>query len=165
MYRLDNESAGDSVAKKMLRITGVVILYWSVSITLVFTNKYLLKSEELKLDAPLFVTWFQCLVTCVMTVICAKMGWAGVTRDMLVFFKNYFHFFESIYVFFQNQSDLSMLQIPKPTAKKYFQFQLPSFPWSHSTIFVLLKLESLSTPLQGLKSLYLNFLRKKVILS
>jgi len=82
MYRLDNESAGDSVAKKMLRITGVVILYWSVSITLVFTNKYLLKSEELKLDAPLFVTWFQCVVTCVMTVICAKMGWVGVTRDI-----------------------------------------------------------------------------------
>merc|ERR1712087_373 len=68
--------------KKMLRITGVVILYWSVSITLVFTNKYLLRSDELKLDAPLFVTWFQCLVTCVITIICAKMGWVGVTRDI-----------------------------------------------------------------------------------
>jgi len=82
MYRLDNEAASDTLAKKMLRITGVVMLYWSVSITLVFTNKYLLKSDELKLDAPLFVTWFQCMVTCLMTIICAKMGWVGVTRDI-----------------------------------------------------------------------------------
>lgn len=30
---------------------------------MVFLNKYLLSSPDLKLDAPLFVTWYQCLVT------------------------------------------------------------------------------------------------------
>ncbi|VBB25306.1 unnamed protein product [Acanthocheilonema viteae] len=33
------------------------------SIGLVFLNKYLLSSESLKLNAPLFITWYQCFVT------------------------------------------------------------------------------------------------------
>ncbi len=30
---------------------------------MVFLNKYLLSSPELKFDAPIFVTWFQCLIS------------------------------------------------------------------------------------------------------
>jgi len=83
MLKLDSEGdAKESFLTKYLRVTGVVALYWSVSITLVFTNKYLLNSDELKLDAPFFVTWSQCVVTCVMTYISAKFGLFGVSRDM-----------------------------------------------------------------------------------
>nr|XP_005987029.1 PREDICTED: GDP-fucose transporter 1 [Latimeria chalumnae] len=51
---------------KAIKITLVVALYWFISITMVFLNKYLLDSPDLKLDAPLFVTFFQCLVTAVL---------------------------------------------------------------------------------------------------
>ena len=52
-----------SLIQKYTRIVGVVALYWSISITLVFVNKALLKGDELQLDAPLFVTFYQCVVT------------------------------------------------------------------------------------------------------
>ncbi|CAF5077061.1 unnamed protein product, partial [Rotaria sp. Silwood1] len=42
-----------------------------VSITMVFLNKYLLSSNNVKLDAPLFITWYQCVVT---VVACALLG-------------------------------------------------------------------------------------------
>lgn len=58
------------LVKQYIKITGVVSLYWSISITLVFVNKYLLKSEELNLDAPLFVTFFQCVCTVIFSIIC-----------------------------------------------------------------------------------------------
>ena len=52
--------------QKYLKIVGVVALYWSISITLVFVNKSLLKGDELKLDAPLFVTFYQCVCTVIL---------------------------------------------------------------------------------------------------
>lgn len=64
--------AGDDVVDKgpreafvvrALKIAMVVVLYWFISITMVFLNKYLLDSPSLKLDAPLFVTFYQCVVT------------------------------------------------------------------------------------------------------
>lgn len=60
----------DSLFKKFTSIAGVVVLYWSISIALVFINKYLLKSEELNLDAPLFVTFFQCVCTVILSIVC-----------------------------------------------------------------------------------------------
>ncbi|OQV16276.1 GDP-fucose transporter [Hypsibius exemplaris] len=54
----------DSLFRKYIVVTTVVAAYWVVSITLVFVNKYLLSSEDVKLNAPFFITWFQCLVTC-----------------------------------------------------------------------------------------------------
>ena len=81
--KLDSDGdSKDSLLTRYLRVAGVVALYWSVSIALVFTNKYLLNSDELKLDAPLFVTWSQCIVTCIMTYISSKIGLFGVSRDM-----------------------------------------------------------------------------------
>ena len=55
-----------SLVQKYLKIVGVVALYWSVSISLVFVNKALLKGDELQLDAPLFVTFYQCVCTVVL---------------------------------------------------------------------------------------------------
>ncbi|XP_061102574.1 GDP-fucose transporter 1 isoform X1 [Conger conger] len=51
----------DSFLVRAVKIAFVVALYWFVSITMVFLNNALLGSREL--DAPLFVTFFQCLVT------------------------------------------------------------------------------------------------------
>ncbi|ESO02565.1 hypothetical protein HELRODRAFT_65661 [Helobdella robusta] len=45
-----------------------------VSISLVFLNKYLLSSSDVKLDAPLFITWFQCVVA---VVICFFLSLAA----------------------------------------------------------------------------------------
>ncbi|XP_013393373.1 GDP-fucose transporter 1 [Lingula anatina] len=53
----------ESFWAKSVKIALVVSAYWFVSISLVFLNKHLLNSKELKLDAPLFVTWYQCVVT------------------------------------------------------------------------------------------------------
>lgn len=71
----DQQDAGkETLIKKYLRIVGVVALYWTVSISLVFLNKYLLKSDSLKLDAPLFVTFFQCLLTVILCIGCDKVA-------------------------------------------------------------------------------------------
>jgi len=51
-----------TLLQQYVHIGVVVAAYWSISITLVFVNKSLL-SGETKLDAPLFVTWYQCVVT------------------------------------------------------------------------------------------------------
>jgi len=45
-----------------------------VSISLVFVNKSLLKGDELKLDAPLFVTFYQCLCTVFLCKVCDSMA-------------------------------------------------------------------------------------------
>jgi len=44
------------------RIAGVVALYFVVSICLVFSNKYLL-SSGLSIPAPIFISWYQCVLT------------------------------------------------------------------------------------------------------
>ncbi|RCN30836.1 hypothetical protein ANCCAN_23383 [Ancylostoma caninum] len=52
--------------ERYIKVVAAVSAYWVCSIGLVFLNKYLLSSEELKLNAPLFITWFQCVVTVVL---------------------------------------------------------------------------------------------------
>ncbi|CAK8683244.1 GDP-fucose transporter 1-like [Clavelina lepadiformis] len=63
----------DSLMLKYLKVAGAVSLYWTVSITMVFLNKYLLKSD-LQLDAPMFVTWFQCVVTVFLCAVCGNIS-------------------------------------------------------------------------------------------
>lgn len=66
----------ESFLSKSVHIASVVAAYWFVSISLVFLNKYLLSSKDLQLDAPLFVTWFQCVVTvalCILLSIGARL--------------------------------------------------------------------------------------------
>ncbi|KAI6180971.1 Nstp-10 [Aphelenchoides besseyi] len=55
-------------------IIAAVSSYWVASISLVFINKYLLSSPELKLDAPLFITWFQSLCTVVFCFGCSAIS-------------------------------------------------------------------------------------------
>ncbi|KAL2089062.1 hypothetical protein ACEWY4_015961 [Coilia grayii] len=56
-----HDGSGESFVMRSLKIALVVTLYWFISITMVFLNNYLLDNKEL--DAPLFVTFFQCLVS------------------------------------------------------------------------------------------------------
>lgn len=44
-------------------IATVVATYWFVSISMVYLNKILMSSEDVSVEAPFFVTWFQCVVT------------------------------------------------------------------------------------------------------
>ncbi|XP_029438514.1 GDP-fucose transporter 1 isoform X2 [Rhinatrema bivittatum] len=59
----EEKSVQESFLIKAFKIALVVFLYWFISITMVFLNHYLLDSPSLKLDAPIFVTCFQCVVT------------------------------------------------------------------------------------------------------
>ncbi|KAH0620763.1 hypothetical protein JD844_021508 [Phrynosoma platyrhinos] len=73
---------------RALRIATVVSLYWFISITMVFLNKYLLGSPSLRLDAPLFVTFFQCLVTALLCkglsllAACSPLDFPSVRLDL-----------------------------------------------------------------------------------
>jgi len=67
-------NAPQSLFAKYSHITGVVALYWSVSISMVFLNKYLLKSDSLQLDAPFFVTWYQCVMTVALSLLCSLIA-------------------------------------------------------------------------------------------
>ncbi|XP_041644944.1 GDP-fucose transporter 1 isoform X1 [Cheilinus undulatus] len=58
---MDQDGPGETFLFRAVRIAAVVALYWFVSITMVFLNNFLLDNKDL--DAPLFVTFFQCLVT------------------------------------------------------------------------------------------------------
>ena len=60
--------------EKHVKIAGVVAFYFFVSISLVFTNKVLMSSDKLSVPAPMFVTWFQCIVT---VLVCWGLGAAG----------------------------------------------------------------------------------------
>ncbi|CAD5226700.1 unnamed protein product [Bursaphelenchus xylophilus] len=72
-----------SLAQQYFVIVTAVSSYWVCSIGLVFLNKYLLSSPSLKLDAPLFVTWFQSLMT---VVLCYSCSWISKTAPHLLKF-------------------------------------------------------------------------------
>lgn len=55
-------------------IASVVALYWFVSISMVYLNKVLMSSEGISIPAPLFVTWFQCVVTAIICYIAGEVG-------------------------------------------------------------------------------------------
>ena len=57
-----------------LYIPGIIALYWVVSISMVYLNKVLVSSEDASIPAPMFITWFQCVVT---VAICKVLGNLG----------------------------------------------------------------------------------------
>jgi len=59
--------------ERYLHILAVVSAYWVVSISLVFVNKSLLSGSS-KLDAPLLITCYQCVVT---VAACYVLRWAA----------------------------------------------------------------------------------------
>nr|CAG4640956.1 EOG090X081X [Eulimnadia texana] len=85
--KMQEQTQKESLFKNYLRIFAVVSAYWVVSISLVFVNKALLSGSsepgKAKLDAPLFVTWFQCVVT---VAICLVLSFAAKLTPNLVKF-------------------------------------------------------------------------------
>jgi GDP-fucose transporter C1 len=56
----------------MSGVFGVVASYWVVSIAMVYLNKVILSGEGSgMIQAPFLVTWFQCVVTC---IVCIALG-------------------------------------------------------------------------------------------
>uniref|UniRef100_A0A1I8GSI6 TPT domain-containing protein n=2 Tax=Macrostomum lignano TaxID=282301 RepID=A0A1I8GSI6_9PLAT len=52
-----------------IKIVGVILTYWTVSISMVFANKYLVGDKlSNKLDVSLFVAWAQCVSTVLVVV-------------------------------------------------------------------------------------------------
>jgi len=72
---------------KSLKIFFVVCAYWSVSISLVFLNKYLLSSKDLKLDAPMFITWYQCVTSLFVIFLLSLIGDKCASIDKFPAFK------------------------------------------------------------------------------
>eukprot|EP00045_Choanoeca_perplexa_P015119 m.183039 g.183039 ORF g.183039 m.183039 type:complete len:334 (+) comp16891_c0_seq9:33-1034(+) len=64
-------ASDEALWQRTVKIASVVGLYWFVSISMVFLNKHLL--SNVSLDAPMFVTWFQCVVAVVACYILGSM--------------------------------------------------------------------------------------------
>ncbi|XP_064073777.1 GDP-fucose transporter 1 [Vanessa tameamea] len=62
------------LCSKYIKIFIVVSCYWIVSIATVFVNKSLLSSQSVNLEAPLFITWFQCVVSFTICFTLSKTG-------------------------------------------------------------------------------------------
>ncbi|XP_030376195.1 GDP-fucose transporter 1 isoform X2 [Scaptodrosophila lebanonensis] len=69
MYQ--NLEEHNRLVNRYLKIFFIVTLYWSTSILTVFVNKHLLSSESVNLGAPVFMSWFQCVVS---AAICFAMS-------------------------------------------------------------------------------------------
>ena len=55
-------------------IAKVVATYWFVSISMVYLNKMLMSSEAVSINAPLFITWFQCVVTALICWVAGRVS-------------------------------------------------------------------------------------------
>jgi GDP-fucose transporter C1 len=55
-------------------IATVVAVYWFVSISMVYLNKMLMSSEKVSIEAPLFVTWYQCVITALICWVAGEVG-------------------------------------------------------------------------------------------
>jgi GDP-fucose transporter C1 len=60
-----------SLMQKYVEVVVVVIAYWIISISMVFVNKYILSDSSVHLNAPLFVTFYQCIIS---ALICLLMS-------------------------------------------------------------------------------------------
>jgi len=75
---LPTKSSEDATASNIRHVAFVVATYWVVSISMVYLNKMLLSNADASIPAPLFVTWYQCVLTC---IICIVLGnWGEKTR-------------------------------------------------------------------------------------
>lgn len=58
-----------------VQIVLVVLFYWLISILMVFINKYVFSDKtEFNLDAPLFITFFQCICSIAITLLLSAIN-------------------------------------------------------------------------------------------
>lgn len=69
------------LTSEQVYIAYVVATYWFVSINMVYLNKALMSSDELSVPAPLFVTWFQCVVTAFICWLAGEIGTSQLKRQ------------------------------------------------------------------------------------
>ena len=69
------EAPRSNMYKQVGKIICVVLGYWTISISMVFANKYLVGDNKNSTDVSIFVAWFQCAIT-VVTILIMK----GVRR-------------------------------------------------------------------------------------
>lgn len=74
-----------ALQQRKVVIATVVTCYFVVSISLVFVNKMLM-DKRTAMEAPMFMTWFQCLIT---TGICWVLGEIGQSAAPGSFFKQF----------------------------------------------------------------------------
>lgn len=65
--------ASEDLYKQKMKILVVVTSYFCVSMGMVFLNKILL-TEGSSIPAPLFVTWYQCIITAAIVGALGEMG-------------------------------------------------------------------------------------------
>lgn len=69
--------ASTPIGRQMTNIAMAVSFYWIISISMVFANKTLLGSQDIK-SAPFFITWSQCVVTVLFCYIAGSLRVASV---------------------------------------------------------------------------------------
>lgn len=62
------------------QIFTAVAGYWVISISMVFMNKTLLSGETNRLEAPLFITWYQCACTVIACYFLGELGFENIPR-------------------------------------------------------------------------------------
>lgn len=73
MARTANQRAMSAIA---MAVAG----YWTISISMVFINKTLLSGEENHIDAPLFITWYQCVCTVIACYFLGELNTANIPK-------------------------------------------------------------------------------------
>lgn len=64
----------------MTVIFMAVAFYWVISISMVFINKTLLSGHDTKIDAPLFITWYQCICTVFSCYVLGALGFSNIPK-------------------------------------------------------------------------------------
>ncbi|GAX21760.1 solute carrier family 35 (GDP-fucose transporter), member C1 [Fistulifera solaris] len=62
-------------------IASVVATYWIVSISMVYLNKVLMSSDTVSIPAPLFITWFQCVITALICYAAGELAHSKLKRE------------------------------------------------------------------------------------
>merc|ERR1719203_144300 len=73
-------------AKTAQQKAMAVVFYWCCSLALVFLNKYVMVGDINNLDAPLFMSWTQFLIT---VICCALLGQIGKFFKPFSFFPTF----------------------------------------------------------------------------
>lgn len=123
-------------------IASVVATYWTVSICMVYLNKILMSNEGMSINAPLFVTWFQCVVT---TLICWLAGLCGERAQSTV---KYSSLSTS-----DNGSSSTRKDLPKPS----FFAQFPKASYHPSTAVKIFPLSVIFVGMITFNNLCLKF--------
>lgn len=96
------------VSENVIYVSSVVVTYWFVSISMVYLNKILMSNEGISIDAPLFVTWYQCVIT---SLICYVAGLVGERQRAI-------DASETSYSKVAQTEEVSVSQPAKPIEKK-----------------------------------------------